>query len=260
MELQHFNFNGLQLRSGFLDDNPIFIAKDVCDALGLGNTSQAASYLDEDEKGDIITNDTTGRPQRTLVVTESGLYSMILRSRMPEAKRFKKWVTSEVIPSIRKHGAYLTNQKLEEALLSPDTIIKLAQDIKTERAEKLLAQQKLLTATEKINADAPKVAFADAVAASKDCVLVKELAAYLNQNGIDTGEKRLYVTLRENGFLCSRAGYHNLPTQRAIDLKLFEVRKSSIVISDGTIRMRNTTLVTGKGMQYFLTWFKKRAA
>lgn len=258
MELQSYSFINNAIRVVYQEGQPLFIAKDVCDLLELTNVSQAISYLDDDEKG-LISNDTPGGYQNMLGINESGLYSLILRSRKPEAKAFKKWVTSEVLPSVRKHGAYLTNKKVEEVLLSPDTIIKLAQTIKDERAAKEVAQQQLAEANATIEANAGKVLFADAVAASENAVLIKELAAYLSQNGFPIGQNRLYTQLRFHGFLCHKGSYYNLPSQRSIDLKLFEVKKTVIHKPGGTTITSNTVLVTGKGLQYFLNFFTQQS-
>jgi anti-repressor protein len=183
-----------------------------------------------------------------LFINESGLFSLILRSNKPEAKQFRKWLTSEVLPSIRKHGGYLTPQKIEEALLNPDTLIQLATNLKEER-------QKRISAETAVQEQAPKVLFADAVSTSARSVLVSELAKVLKQNGVDMGQNRLFSWLREHGYLCSRGEYYNQPTQRAMELGLFEIKKTSIAKPDGSVLVSCTTKVTGKGQIYFVNKF-----
>lgn len=257
MDIKTFSFGGNAIRVAENEGAHLFIAKDVCDFLELTNVSQTISYLDEDEKG-IISNDTPGGYQNMLGINESGLYSLILRSRKPEAKAFKKWITSEVIPSIRKHGAYLTNKKVEEVLLSPDTIIQLAQTIKEERAAKEGAQLLLAQAEQQVAIYKPKALFADAVTAAKTCILVGDLAKILKQNGIDTGEKRFYKWLRENGYMIYRNGM-NVPSQRAMNLGLFEIKETPIVHNDGSTTLNITPKVTGKGQSYFYNKLKPAA-
>lgn len=258
MDMQQFSFNGNPIRVAGNETEPFFIAKDIAEVLGYSDTQALTRRLDADEKGmrDIHT---LGGTQQMTVINESGLYNAILGSTRAEAKAFKKWVTSEVLPSIRKHGAYLTNKKVEEVLLSPDTIIRLAQTIKEERAAKEIAQQQLAEATATIEKNAGKVLFADAVAGSGNAVLIKELAAYLSQNGYQIGQNKLYEQLRLHGYLCYKGSYYNLPTQKAIDLKLFEVKKSVIHKPGGAILTSNTVMVTGKGLQYFLNVFLRKS-
>ena len=156
------------------------------------------------------------------VVNESGLYNVILRSDKPEAKPFRKWVTSKVLPSIRKHGAYMTPQKIEEVLLNPDTIIKLATELKAE-------QEKRVALESKVEQDKPLVAFANSVSVAKTSILVGELAKLLKQNGVDMGQNRLFAWMRENGYLISRKGTdYNMPTQRSMEMELFEIKESTI--------------------------------
>lgn len=237
------------VRAVVKDGEPWFVAKDVCDALEIGNVSQAVSYLDEDEKSNIITNDIAQNGGRApLIINESGLYSLILRSRKPEAKKFKKWVTAEVLPSIRKHGVYATGEKLEEMLADPDTMILTLQALKTEREKR-----KGLEA--KAEEDSPKVLFADAVMASNSSISIRELARVLHQNHIDIGQNRLFRQLREEGYLCKSGTDYNLPTQQAMDLGLFEVKKGAYVDPKGNNIVTRTTKVTGKGQMYFVNKF-----
>lgn len=237
------------VRAVVKDGEPWFVAKDVCDTLEIGNVSQAVSYLDEDEKSNIITNDIAQNGGRApLIISESGLYSLILRSRKPEAKKFKKWVTAEVLPAIRKHGAYATEAKLEEMLADPDTMILTLQALKTEREKRKALEVKAAE-------DSPKVLFTDAVMASNSSISIRELARFLHQNHIDIGQNRLFRQLREEGYLCKSGTDHNLPTQRAMELGLFEVKKGAYIDSKGTNVVTRTTKVTGKGQVYFVNKF-----
>lgn len=222
------------------------IAADVCLALGLGNVSQTLSYLDDDEKG-LITNDTPGGRQSVSIVSEPGLYSLVLRSRKPEAKPFKRWVTHEVLPSIRRHGAYVTPAKVEELLGDPDTMIRLLTDLKAERQRRqALAQQ--------IERARPAILFAQAVKASATDINVGELAKILNQNGYATGQNRLFEELHARGYLMRR-GAQWVPTQRSMDLKVMRL-KETVVESPGRDPIaRLTTKVTGKGQGYFVELF-----
>jgi anti-repressor protein len=179
------------------------------------------------------------------IINESGLYSLILSSKLPQAKEFKRWVTSEVLPTIRKNGMFATDELLD----NPDFAIATLQRLKEEReAKKLLEAQ--------IEADKPKVLFADAVSASKSSCLIGELAKILKQNGIDIGQNKLFQWLRANGYLISRHGESwNQPTQKSMQLGLFELKKTNINHADGHTTVNTTTKVTGKGQQYFINKF-----
>lgn len=242
------------VRAVVKDGEPWFVAKDVCDALEIGNVSQAVSYLDEDEKSNIITNDIAQNGGRApLIINESGLYSLILRSRKPEAKKFKKWVTAEVLPSIRKHGMYATGEKLMELLAQPENAIKVFRALKDE-------QDRRKELEEKVEENAPKVLFCEAVKASSNSVLVGELAKILRQNGVSTGQNRLFARLREEGYLGKVGENYNLPTQRSMDMGLFEIKKWSFTDPNGVNVVKRTTKVTGKGQVYFVTKFLGRPA
>lgn len=241
-EKSEFGFIRIVMRN----NEPWFVAKDVCDCLEL-DLASGARGLDEDEKGLHIVQ-TPGGPQEMSIISEPGLYSLILRSRKPEAKAFKRWITHEVIPSIRHHGGYLTPAKLEEALLNPDTLIRLATDLKAEREKRAALEQQART-------DAPKVLFADSVSASSSSILVGQLAVLLRQNGVNIGQNRLFQWMRENGFLIQSGGRKNSPTQRSMELGLFETKERAINNPDGSIRITMTTKVTGKGQVYFVNRF-----
>lgn len=225
---------------------PWFVATDVCSALDVSNPSDAIKRLDDDERARF----NLGHPMNeTNCVNEPGLYSLVLGSRKPEAKAFKRWITHEVIPSIRKHGGYLTPAKIEEVLLSPDTIIQLATALKEEQA-------KTKTLTAKVEEDKPKVLFADAVAASEGTILIGELAKILKGNGVDIGQNRLFEWLRREGYLVKRKGTdYNMPTQRSMELGLFKIKETSITHPDGHVTVSKTPKITGKGQRYFVNLF-----
>lgn len=246
--LQIFNYNGNEVRTIQKDGEPWWVLKDVCGILGISKYRDTASRLDEDERGSVRV-DTPGGEQEMTVVNESGLYNVILRSDKPEAKPFRKWVTSEVLPSIRKHGAYMTPQKIEEVLLNPDTIIKLATELKAE-------QEKRVALESKVEQDKPLVAFANSVSVAKTSILVGELAKLLKQNGVDMGQNRLFAWMRENGYLISRKGTdYNMPTQRSMEMELFEIKLTTISHGDGHTSISKTPKVTGKGQIYFINLF-----
>ncbi len=243
--LQTWNYENSEIRTVEKDGEPWWVLADVCKVLEISNSRNVSSRLETDEKG-VTLVDTLGGTQQMTVINESGLYAVILRSDKPQAKPFRKWVTNEVLPSIRKHGAYMTDQTLEQALTSPDFLIQLATQLKEEKE-----QRKQLEV--KVEQDRPKVLFAESVSASKTSILVGELAKILKQNGVDTGQTRLFAWMRENGYLIKRRGNdYNMPTQRAMEMKLFEVKETSVTHSDGHISVNKTPKVTGKGQVYFV--------
>lgn len=242
--LTTFNYNNSTIRTIQKDGETWWVLKDVCDILELSNSRRVSERLDEDEKG-VTLSDTLGGAQNLTIINESGLYKVILRSDKPEAKKFMNWVTHEVLPTIRKHGAYMTDQKIEEVLMNPDTIIKLAQQLKTEREEKA----KLAI---KIEEDKPKVVFAEAVSTSDDSILIGQLAKILRGNGLDIGQNRLFKMLRNEGFLMRHS---NMPTQKAMDKGLFKIKETAITHSDGHITISKTTKVTGSGQVFFINYF-----
>lgn len=238
-EIQQFDFKGAALRT-LTDENgePWFVAKDVCDVLGYTNASKAISdHVDSEDKLNNESLSSLGQRGGWLV-NESGLYSLVLSSKLPTAKEFKRWVTHEVLPSIRKHGAYMTQQTLDKALTSPDFLIQLATKLKEEQ--------------EKVKELEPKARFADAVAASDGTCLVGELAKMLRQNGLDIGQNRLFARLREEGYLGKTGSNRNVPTQKAMDLGLFRIKETVITHSDGHVTINRTPKVTGKGQTYFV--------
>ena len=237
------------VRTLTIDGEPYFVAKDVAEILGYSNSRKAiADHVDNEDKG-VTKCDTLGGQQELTVINESGLYSLILSSKLPNAKKFKHWVTGEVLPSIRKHGAYMTDSTLEQALTSPDFLIKLATELKTEKEKR----QALEVQAEE---NKPKVLFADAVSVSNTSILVGDLAKIIKQNGVNIGANRLFAWLRDNGYLIKRKGSdYNMPTQYSMDLKLFEVKETVITHSDGHTSISKTPKVTGKGQQYFVNKF-----
>lgn len=222
------------------------VGKDVAEALGHTNPQRAIrEYVDSEDKGvtEIVT---PGGEQEMTIINESGLYSLVLSSKLPNARKFRRWVTTEVLPTVRKHGAYMTQETLQAAILNPDTMIQLCQQLKAEQehSRQLEAENAAML---------PKAVFADAVSASKSSILVGELAKLLRQNGVDTGEKRLFPWLRQNGCLIKRNGAdHNMPTQRSIEQGLFVSKETTVCHADGHTTISKTPKVTGKGQQYFV--------
>lgn len=224
---------------------PWFVAADVCRALEIGNPTQAMTRLDDDE----ITLISNEGGRKVNFVSEPGLYSLVLGSRKKEAKIFKRWITHEVIPSIRKHGLYATENTVEAMLNDPDTAIRLLQEVKDERAKR-----KALEAEVEVNR--PKALFADSVAASKSSILVGELAKLLKQNGVDIGQNRLFERLRREGYLIRRNGNdYNMPTQKSMELGLFEIKETVVTHADGHTSINKTPKVTGKGQLFFVDKF-----
>ena len=248
-----FNYNSVEVRTIQKDGEPWFVLRDVCNVLGLGTPARVAERLDTDEVSQTHITDSMGRQQEMTIINESGLYNVILRSDKPEAKPFRKWVTSEVLPTIRRHGMYATPDTVEKMLADPDTTIKLLETIKQERAARMALEAKA-------EADKPKVLFADAVSASHSSILVGDLAKLLRQNGVEIGQNRLFRFLREKGYLCSHGERYNLPTQRSMDRGWFQVKETTINQPDGSIRITRTVKVTGKGQQYFINLFLSGAA
>ena len=253
-ELQVFQNENFSVRT--IEDNGeiFFVAKDVAQALGYSEASiknaMAALIQSVPEfwKGKKRIN-TLGGEQEMLCLTEQGLYFFLGRSDKPKALPYQMWIAGEVVPSIRKHGGYLTPAKAEEIISNPDLIIKLAQEVKAERA-------RVVELTAQAEENRPKVIFADAVDASKDSILIGNLAKLLNQNGIDVGQNRLFAWLREHGYLIACKGERwNFPKQCYVDQGLFQLKKSIVNNPDGTTKVTHTTKVTGKGQIYFINGF-----
>ena len=228
---------------------PLFLAKDVAERLELTNVSDMISRVDTNE---VTKLNLGGLQGECNFLTEDGLYEVLMQSRKPIAKAFKKEV-KEILKSIRKHGAYMTDNTLEEALTSPDFLIRLATELKNEKEARKKAE-------DKIAEDKPKVLFAEAVNASSTSILIGDLAKILKQNGYDTGQKRLFEILRNKGFLMKTGSSKNMPTQKAMEMGLFEVKETTINNPDGSIRVTKTTKVTGAGQQFFINMFLAKAS
>lgn len=247
-ELKVFTSNEFgDIRTMTINDEPWFVAKDISDKLGYAQTSNMMKRIDdEDSKSSIL----DGMNMKSLLINESGLYSAIIGSKLESAKRFKHWVTSEVLPSIRRNGGYIANQEnlSDEELLAKALLVaknKIAEKDKIiEEKDSRIAQMK------------PKEIFADAVSASRTSILIGELAKLLKQNGINVGQNRLFMWLRENGYLIKKRGAsYNMPTQASMNMGIFEIKETTSVNPDGSIRTNRTTKVTGKGQQYFINKF-----
>ena len=257
MKPQLFNFNGQQVRTVTINDEPYFVGKDVATNLKYRQPADAIrNHVQPEDKG-VYKLSTPGGEQRMTVINESGLYDLIFdasrQSKNSEvrenARKFRHWVTSEVLPAIRKHGAYMTPQTIEYALLNPDTIINLATQLKKEQEQR----KQLQAENEQMK---PKALFADSVAASTTTVLVGELAKIMRGNGIEIGANRLFRWMREHGYLINRKGSDwNMPTQKAMNLELFKIKETTINHADGTTSISKTPKVTGKGQQYFINKF-----
>lgn len=245
-ELKIFDFESNEVRTQVINNEIWFVGKDVSDILGYDQTSNMMKRID---KEDFISSKMEGMNMKSILINESGLYSAVIGSKLPNAKKFKRWVTSEVLPSIRKHGGYLTSEKIEEALLNPDTIIKLATDLKNERIEKEEAQKQL-------KLQEPQVVFARTVEVSQNSVAVKVLATILKQNNVNIGQNRMFQWLRDNKYLSGRQGKSwNMPTQKSMELGLFELKANTYFHNNGTPETNYTPLVTGKGQVYFVNKF-----
>lgn len=225
------------------DGEPWFVGKDVAEILGYTNASKAlADHVDPEDKLNNESLSSLGQRGGWLI-NESGVYSLILSSKLPAAKTFKRWVTTEVLPSIRKHGGYIAGQET----MSDDELMAKAL---------LMAHSKIEEKEKQIEQMAPKAIFADAVAASSTSILVGELAKLLKQNGVDTGQNRLFQRLRNEKYLISRKGSdYNMPTQRSMEMGLFEIKETAVTHSDGHTSVNKTVKVTGKGQQYFINKF-----
>lgn len=255
-ELQIFKNNEFgEVRTKVINNEPYFSLNDICRILEINNPSQAKTRLNKDG---VISNeviDSMGRTQQANFINESNLYKLIFQSRKSEAERFADWVTSEVLPSIRKHGAYMSSEVIEKTLSDPDYLIKLATNLKEEKAKRALAEAQ-------IERDKPKVLFADTVSSSNKSCLVGELAKLISQEAIRRGEinkkigqNNLFAWMRSSGYLCKSGERKNQPLQQYVEQGLFELKKGSYVDSNGSNITTTTTKVTGKGQIYFVNKF-----
>lgn len=248
-ELQIFNSPEFgDIRTATLENEPMFCLSDVCRTLSLSNVTEVKKRLSEKGLSSIETL-TKGGNQKLLYINEANLYKTIFQSRKESAQCFTDWVTDEVLPSIRKHGGYILGQ---ETLSDEELMAKAILVAKKKIAErdKIIEKQRL-----KIEADKPKTIFADAVSTSHTSILIGDLAKLICQNGVQTGQKRLFQWMRENGYLMKSGASYNMPMQRYIEQGLFEVKESSVQNPDGSVRVTRTTKVTGKGQLYFINKF-----
>ena len=226
-----------------IEGEPWFVGKDVAEVLGYSNPQKAVrDHIEDDDK--TLNESFTVNGTQGVLINESGLYSLILSSKLPKAKEFKKWVTSEVLPSIRKNGMYIT----KEYLLSPDFLLTVATKLKEEQE----AREKL---EQKVEQMKPKVEFADAVSASEDSIPMGDLAKYLKQNGIDIGRHRLFDLLRDEGYLIKNGKSRDVPTQKSMEMKLFEMQEVVLPLKNSPSKLVSTTRVTPKGQEYFINRF-----
>lgn len=237
-----------EVRTVTIDNEPYFVGKDVAIILGYSNPRDAiGKHVDNEDKG-VSKCDTLGGIQELTVINESGLYSLILSSKLPTAKKFKRWITSEVLPSIRKTGGYVTNDDLFINTYLPhadeQTVLMFRSQL-----------QVIKKLNQRIEHDKPKVLFADAVETAHTSILIGDLAKLIKQNGVDIGQKRLFAWLRNNGYLIKKGDSKNMPTQRAMQQGLFEVKERTINNPDGSVRITKTTKVTGKGQICFINKF-----
>ena len=244
---QLFNFNGQQVRTVTINDEPYFVGKDVATILGYKKPENAiANHVeDEDKTTTLIQGTGSNYKSKSVIINESGLYALILSSKLPTAKEFKHWVTSEVLPAIRKHGAYMTDEKAFSVIHNADGLADLLQ----QAADQLKAKDIQIAEMK------PKALFADAVSTSNSSILIGQLAKILRQNGVNIGQNRLFAWMRKNGYLGTRGSNRNVPTQRSMELGLFKTKETVINHADGHTTVNITTKVTGKGQQYFINKF-----
>ena len=254
-EIQQFDFRGASLRT--LTDKagePWFVAKDVCDILELTNPAVALQSLDDDEKTNLSNSYVWSEPgRRPLIISEPGLYRLVIRSRKPEAKEFQRWVTHEVLPQIRKTGGYIPTTDADDDMTILAKAVMIGQRTMEAQKRKIAEQQTRIVELE------PKARFADAVAASDGTCLVGELAKMLRQNGMDIGQNRLFRLLQADGYLGKSGSNRNVPTQRAMDLGLFRIKETTVTHADGHTTVSRTPKVTGKGQRYFIDRYWGRA-
>ena len=249
-EIRKFDFRGASLRT--LTDEagePWFVAKDVCDILEISNPSDALKRLDDDERSRF----NLGRQGETNIVNEAGLYVLVLGSRKPEAHEFKRWVTHEVLPQIRKTGGYIPATDADDDMTILAKAVMIGQRTMEAQKRKIASQQSRIVELE------PKARFADAVAASDGTCLVGELAKMLRQNGMDFGQTRLFRLLQADGYLGKSGSNRNVPTQRAMELGLFRIKETTVTHADGHTTVSRTPKVTGKGQRYFIARYWGRA-
>lgn len=246
-EIQRFDFKGAALRT--LTDKavePWFVLKDCMSILDLGNPTETVKMFDDDEFSTTEVIDSIGRRQQAYIISEPGLYRLVMRSRKPEAKEFQRWVTHEALPQIRKTGGYIPTTDADDDMTILAKAVMIGQRTMEEQKRRIAAQESHIRELE------PKARFADAVAASDGTCLIGELAKMLRQNGLNIGQNRLFEILRQDGYLGKTASNRNVPTQKAMDLGLFRIKETAITHSDGHVTINRTAKVTGKGQAYFI--------
>lgn len=253
-EIQKFDFKGAALRT--LTDEagePWFVLKDCMSILDLGNPTETVKMFDKDEFSTTEVIDSIGRRQQTYIISEPGLYRLVMKSRKPEAKEFQRWVTHEVLPQIRKTGGYIPTSESDSDEDIMARAVLVAQKTIKQKKQQIAEQQTRIVELE------PKARFADAVAASDGTCLVGELAKMLRQNGMDIGQNRLFRLLQADGYLGKSGSNRNVPTQRAMDLGLFRIKETTVTHADGHTTVSRTPKVTGKGQRYFIDRYWGRA-
>lgn len=246
-EIQRFDFKGESLRAlTNKAGEPWFVLKDCMSILDLGNPTETVKMFDDDEFSTTEVIDSIGRRQQAYIISEPGLYRLVMRSRKPEAKEFQRWVTHEVLPQIRKTGGYIPTTDVDDDMTILAKAVMIGQRTMEEQKRRIAAQESHIKELE------PKARFADAVAASDGTCLIGELAKMLRQNGLDIGQNRLFKILREDGYLCKSPSNWNMPTQKAMELGLFRIKETAITHSDGHVTINRTAKVTGKGQIYFI--------
>lgn len=243
-----FKNEEFEVRTVKRNGEPWFIGKDVATILGYERATKAIQdHVDEEDKDVVPIQDSIGRLQNSPIINESGLYSLVLGSKLPSAKRFKRWITSEVLPAIRQNGVYMTDDKAYDITHNPGSLADLLL-----QAGEQLKQKEIIIQEMK-----PKALFADAVTTSHTSILVGDLAKIIKQNGYEIGQKRLFEWLRQNGYLIKSGSSKNMPTQKSMDLHLFEVKESTVQNPDGSVRVTKTPKCTGEGQVYFINKFLK---
>lgn len=253
-EIRKFDFRGAALRT--LTDEagePWFVLKDCMSILDLGNPTETVKMFDKDEFSTTEVIDSIGRRQQTYIISEPGLYRLVMKSRKPEAKEFQRWVTHEVLPQIRKTGGYIPTTDADDDMTILAKAVMIGQRTMEAQKQRIAEQQTRIVELE------PKARFADAVAASDGTCLVGELAKMLRQNGMDIGQNRLFRLLQADGYLGKSGSNRNVPTQRAMDLGLFRIKETTVTHADGHTTVSRTPKVTGKGQRYFIDRYWGRA-
>lgn len=253
-EIQRFDFRGASLRTLTDEEGePWFVLKDCMSILDLGNPTETVKMFDDDEFSTTEVIDSIGRRQQAYIISEPGLYRLVMRSRKPEAKEFQRWVTHEVLPQIRKTGGYIPTSETDDDMTILAKAVMIGQRTMEAQKQQIASQQSRIVELE------PKARFADAVAASDGTCLVGELAKMLRQNGMDIGQNRLFRLLQADGYLGKSGSNRNVPTQRAMDLGLFRIKETTVTHADGHTTVSRTPKVTGKGQRYFINRYWGRA-